>query len=88
MTYQQKNNVMHIVQTVLISIGSAAATGCFIFMWNLNAFVAKQNELNSQFDKKFDDYKTTNDVKVNLLSAQEQNHETRISIIESQTKSK
>lgn len=84
MTYQQKNNVVHVVQTILIGVCTSAAIGCFVFILKIYAFVATQEQLNGQIKNDIG----TISVKSELLSTQEQNHETRISILENEVNKK
>jgi hypothetical protein len=84
--YEKKNNVMHFVQTALMTVCTAAAIGCFIFLWNLNAFMAQQIIINDQVREQLNAQLTTNTSNIKLLNSEFGNHETRISIIETEIK--
>lgn len=54
MTQQTGKKENHI-QTVLLSLITAAIIGCFSFLWNLNGTVAKMQEQNFNRTQRIDD---------------------------------
>lgn len=81
MTIRQSDN-LHKVQTALVSLCTLLVTGCFAFLWNMNAEMATFREKAKEYDRNIE----TRDAQIKLNTTTLNNHETRLSILESQHK--
>lgn len=50
MTEQVRSNLMHNIQTALLSLCTLAASGCFVLLWSLNNFETTQTEKDREYE--------------------------------------
>lgn len=80
MTQEKVNSLWHGIQTALLTLITGAATGCFIFLWDIKGFMDAQQKINEQ---NASNYETSQRVQ-NYHETQINNHEIRISILENE----
>lgn len=65
-TFEKKNEFMNKVQTAMLSFITMLVSGCFIFLWNLNATISVLQEKTAQQNEMIQgltgNYKFLNDV--------------------------
>jgi hypothetical protein len=84
MTTEKKNTLMQNLQMAIISIGTTAGVGCFVFLWQIHGFVSMQQQINKDNDQ----IQTNISNRVSVLEERSNNHETRISILEQKANEK
>lgn len=78
MTIKQSDN-LHKLTAWLVGLCTLLVSGCFVFLWNMNAEMAIFREKHIDYDRNIETINAENKLTNTTLN----NHETRLSILES-----